>query len=62
MNDMDRIRQGFAILEPYTGGEVEVALDQIYAGPEGVRISDSDAARLEALSWTYDEDIERWYY
>lgn len=60
---MDRVRQGFDILERYdnTGGDVSSEHDQIFAGPEGVTVSDEDAARLRELFWEFDEDIERWY-
>lgn len=50
----------FAKYEPDVFGELSAEHDQIWAGPEpGSAISDDDKARLEALDWQLDEDIDR---
>ena len=57
------IAEGLTILGKY-GGDVQIEYGALYAGPKNLkRISKKDAARLEELGWSIDEEWEeRWAF
>lgn len=60
--DLDCLRDGLNILAPYGVQEVNPVDRVIYAGPEDGTVTAEDGERLARLGWTYDPDIERWFW
>jgi hypothetical protein len=57
---IEQVSLGIAVLRKYSGAEIAVAHDQIFAGPEGSEVVESDADYLRTLSWFRDSESGCW--
>jgi len=61
MATVDEIIEGLQIMKKYGTVETAAEHDVFYAGPpSGTKMSAEDEKRLEALSWSWEEEFESW--
>lgn len=64
MSPIQKIIAGLQIFDKYDG-DVSAEHDVIHAAPNRMQdnsISEDDQTKLNELGWSYDSNIEAWYY